>query len=662
MNPLKTLVFCSILPGAIPAAKAAQAVAERPNILWLTFEDSSWYLFGCYGNRSVHTPNIDSLARGGIQYMNGWSNGPQSSPARSTLITGCYATTYGMDVHPVAYPTPAGIFFPEFLRAAGYYCTNNSKTHYNTTQNHKTIWNECAADASYNSARRPAGAPFFSVFNTVTSHMSRVRTFHTASRRDYSKEGIVIDSLLLPPHVPHLPEVCSDYAAHLEAIQDVDTWVGFFLKDLREKGLADNTIIFVFSDHGGVLPRGKGYLHETGLRVPLVAWFPPRWAHLAGGPAGRKDSTLVSFVDLGPTMLSLAGIEPPRYMQGRAVLGKYKALKPNEYLFGLAANQLHHFMPTRAVTDGRWKYIRSFIPYKEYALRNYFQWGMPSNQAWDDLAMGVRAEESVAPWSWAGEERLMRPYRYGSGEMLFDLSKDPFETVDLSGDHACATVLERLRGVLADHIGTSGDVGFFIPTCRENVSLWDRVHKDKYPLAELQALASLPGRATAADLAKAERYLSSKDPSMRFWAVVAHGQALLSGTVERLPAGFERLADDPDRYVAAEACFALAYAGKPEEAVGKLLSGDAATIKVGYSLLEALSLDAAMQPHILPFADKLRDHARTLPARENEDAGYMARGVLANLGLMLVRDIYGPEAWEAGLKLNRGRRPMLPLP
>ena len=192
------------LPAAAAETDKEQPREERPNILWLTFEDTSAWEFGCYGNRDVHTPNADSLAAQGIQFMNAWSVGPQSSASRSSLITGCYATTYGMDVHPVRYETPEGILFPQWLRDAGYYCTNNNKTHYNTTLDNKSCWDECNKTASYNSPKRGKDQPFFAVFNTLTSHMGRIRTFHTDGRRDYTTEGIYPELLTLPDYVPDL--------------------------------------------------------------------------------------------------------------------------------------------------------------------------------------------------------------------------------------------------------------------------------------------------------------------------------------------------------------------------------------------------------------------------------------------------------------------------
>ncbi|EJX04950.1 sulfatase AtsG, partial [gut metagenome] len=478
--------ICNALYVLIPTqSKAANQKDEKPNILWLTFEDTSAGEFGCYGNKDVHTPNTDSLAANGIQFMNAWSVAPQSSAARSSLITGCYSTTYGMDVHPVPYDTPDNIFFPQKLRECGYYCTNNSKTHYNSTRNNKACWDECNKKASYNSSLRKEGQPFFAVFNTVTSHMGRVRTFHTDGRRDFTKEGIYPTLLTLPGYVPDLPAVRSDYAGHLEAVQDVDTWLGFFLKDLKEKGLDENTIIFFFSDHGGCIPRGKGYLYESGLKVPLIIYFPEKWKHLAQH-LSKQENSLVNFTDLGPTVLSIAGIKPPKNMQGKALAGKHRNTEIREKQFALATNQLHHFMPVRAVTDGRYKYIRSYIPYRQFALRNYYQWGMPSNQAWDEWVLG--GHNTCAEWE--------QTFHTHPAEMLFDLKNDPDELHNLSTDANHADILADMRNALSEHIRSTQDLGFFLPNSREGHILYETVRKEKYPLNQLYELVETAGTAT----------------------------------------------------------------------------------------------------------------------------------------------------------------------
>lgn len=632
---------------------AAEQQKERPNILWLTFEDTSAYEFGCYGNKQVHTPNIDRLAAEGIQYMNAWSVAPQSSPARSSLITGCYATTYGMDVHPVPYDTPDHIFFPQWLREAGYYCVNNSKTHYNTTTDNRSCWDDCSAQATYNSPKRKEQQPFFAVFNTVTSHMGRVRTFHTEGRRDYTQEGIYPDKLVLPPHVPDLPEVRSDYAGHLEASQDVDKWVGFFLKDLKEKGLDQNTIIFVFSDHGGCLPRGKGYLYETGLRVPLVAYFPERWKSLAG-QVGIKDSSLVNFTDLGPTVLSLAGLKTPPQMQGKALLGEYANKKKREMQFALAANQLHHFMPVRAAMDGRYKYLRSYLPYRQFALRNYYQWGMPSNKAWDEYVMSGKNNHP----EWA------QTFGHHEAEMLFDLANDPFELNDLSRQPAYAKQLERFRQAMKNHVRSTQDLGFFLPSSRQGVNLYNKVRQDNYPMEQLYRAAELAGTAATSDVAELERGLTNKLPDIRFWSVAGLAQLASNGKLTHCPKTLLKLiTDEQDPYIAAEAAYAVSYLGYAKEGVNRLVNPrKEEERKIGYSALECLSLDKKMQKHILPYLPQLKEAAENLPRKENEDAGLIARGLLVNLGALPIKDLHGQEAYEEGLKLNKGRRPMVPLP
>lgn len=654
MKHFSLFLACTAACGiySLEASAANNKKKERPNILWVTFEDTSSYEFGCYGNKDVHTPNADSLAAQGIQFMNAWSVAPQSSPARSSLITGCYAPTYGMDVHPVSYDTPADIFFPQRLREAGYYCTNNSKTHYNSTNNNKACWDECTKTASYNSPKRGKDQPFFAVFNTVTSHMGRVRTFHTDGRRDYTKEGIYTELLTLPSYVPDLPEVRSDYAGHLEAVQDVDTWLGFFLKDLKDKGLDDNTIIFFFSDHGGCVPRGKGYLYESGLKVPLIAYFPEKWKHLANGKSG-KDNSLVNFTDLGPTVLSLAGVKPTKNMQGKAIFGEYASKEERKVQFAFAANQLHHFMPVRAVTDGHIKYMRSYIPYRQFALRNYYQWGMPSNKAWDKLVLG---NHNTNP-DWA------LTFDAHPAEMLFDLDKDPGELHDLSSSPEYAEVLAKMRNELSNHIRNTHDLGFFLPTSRTGHVLYDVVRKEKYPMEELYKLVEAAGIGDIASLPLFEKAIASSHRDMRFWGAVGYAELAHKKQISQCPQALADLLKDEDPYVASEAAYAAAYLGKPQEGIARLINpAKEEDRKIGYSSLECISLDPAMRNYIRQFLPQLKEAAETLPRKKNEDSGLMARGILVNLGELDIKLLHGPEAYKEGLKLNHGRRPMVPLP
>lgn len=648
-----SLYSAAILTSTCFIAKAEVENNEKPNILWLTFEDTSWYEFGCYGNKQVKTPNIDALAEQGIQFMNAWSVAPQSSPARSSLITGCYATTFGMDIHPRPFDTPEDIFFPQFLRQNGYYCTNNNKTHYNTTVDNTIFWDECDNNASYNSINRKINQPFFAVFNTVTSHMGRVRTFHLDGRRDYTQAGIFPGKLQLPPHVPDLYEIRADYAGHLEAIQDVDEWVGVFIKDLKAKGMYDNTIIFVFSDHGGCLPRGKGYLYETGLKVPLIIHIPEKWKHLSPIKSGTKNNSLVSFIDLAPTVLSLTGVNPPKFMQGEAIMGKHATKYEKSIQFAFAANQLHHFMPVRAATDGKYKYIRSYIPYKQFSLRNYYQWGMPSNKAWDKLML---QNCKIDP-------ELKQPYQHHSTEMLFDLESDPFELNNLAANTKYDKLLLKFRKAVSNHIRETKDLGFFLPSSRENINLYSKIKTENYSLDKLYSIVELVGTAKKTDIPLLKKALSSDDANIRFWSAVGFAQLGIRGFTRNAPKELLQLLKDNNAFVASEAAYAISYLNEMEKGIERLVypikEDDR---KIGYSLLECLSLDSKMKFYIQKHSKELQNKAEILPAKENEDCGLMAKGILVNLGLLSIDDLYGENSYEEGLKLNRGRRPIKPTP
>lgn len=247
--------------------------------------------------------------------------------------------------------------------------------------------------------------------------------------------------------------------------------------------------------------------------------------------------------------------------------------------------------------------------------------------------------------------------------MLFDLEKDPGELHNLSDSPEYAEVLVKMRTALSNHIRTTKDLGFFIPTSRENVILYDKVRKEKYPLNELYNLVELAGTAHADDAPVFEKALSSQYPEMRYWASVGLAQLGAKGELKTCPAPLLALLKDADPYIACEAAYAAAYLGETAKGIERLnYPAKEADRKIGYSLLECLSLDKAMQPAIRVHLADLKDKAETLPRKANEDAGLMARGILVNLGEMDIKNLHGPESYKAGLKLNHGRRPMVPLP
>ncbi|MGL5785958.1 MAG: sulfatase-like hydrolase/transferase [Bacteroidales bacterium] len=647
---IRHTVKLAVSLAAIPAIATSE---NRPNILWLTIEDTSDYEFGCYGAREAQTPVIDSLAGQGIQYMNAWSVAPQSSPARSSIITGAYATTYAMDLHRNKQKTPSQIYFPQLLREAGYFCTNNKKTDYNSGTPHYVCWDECSDSASYNSENRKKNQPFFSVFNCLASHMGRIRSFHLDGRRDYRKEGINPDQLILPPHLPDLHEVRMDYAGHLEGVQDIDKWIGWFLDDLKKKNLEDNTIVFFYSDHGGCSPRGKGYIYETGLRVPMIVYLPKKWEHLSSEGTKIKNTRLVSFNDLGATVLSLAGIKPSEKFQGDAFLGKHETAK-KKYQFAFTSNQHSSFSPARAVTDGRYKYIRNYIPYRYFSLRNYYQWGMPSNMAWDNLVISGKTKNSI----------YNQPFDHKAGEMLFDLESDKWELINLADKPEMKNKLQELRDALSEHIRTTKDLGFFIPSSRsETTNLYELARSEDYPLSELYTLVEKASCAKPEDLDYFRNLLSHRTNEIRFWASVGIAELATQGYLKKSFPELSQLLNDQDDYIASEAAYALTFTEKKKEAFARLVTpADEKYRKAGYTILEITARQKEHKKEMKTLLPVLWESAKNFNIKDNEDAGLIARGILVNMGEMNIKDMYGKESYNIGLKINKGRRALVPLP
>ena len=628
--------------------------AEKPNILWLTVEDSSYYEFGCYGNPSVKTPNIDSLAEKGIQFLNAWSTAPQCSPARASIISGCYATSYGTDYHRQKYSVPPKLyFFTQFLQQAGYFCTNNHKTDYNSKSSECKVWDECSTKATYNSSRRQRDRPFFSVFNFTATHMSRVRSFHLQGRRDFTQEGLNPSNLELPPHLPDLPEVRSDYAFHLSGIQEVDLWVGLFLKDLKKQNLEDNTIIFFFSDHGGVLPRGKGFVYETGLRVPLIVYLPTKWQHLSNIKPGTKSKQLVNFVDLAPTILSLANVQPLDSMHGKAFLGNYQSL-PQKMQFGFRTNQQYHYDPSRAATDGQFKYIRNYIPYKPLGLRNFYQWGVPSYQAWDRYVLEKQDQKAI--WR--------QPYLTKPAEMLFELNKDPFELKNLATNEAYGDILSKFRSAISQHVREIKDLGFIIISVREkSQALYTWVRENQYPHEELITAAEIASEDNAQNFEKLLEYLQSDRAEFRFWG--ASGFAYLGSLqiVNDCPASLINALQDANSEVAATAAEAVCYLGRGDLGFPVLMTHLEQKMTPAYSSLETISLSEKYSQQMYPYLAQLAEFAKQPSDGTLNDRGLAARSILVNLGKLPISQLYPEELTEKkGGRINQKSHELKPRP
>ncbi|MBW7997142.1 MAG: sulfatase [Candidatus Glassbacteria bacterium] len=435
---LSTAALAAIaLPDIIRAAAGGR---DRPNILWISCEDMSREL-GCYGYENIRTPIIDRLAAQGLKYTNAYTVAPVCAPNRSGIITAMYPNSIGsshMRTSVKEYqcvPPPYVHCFTEYLRAAGYFCTNNSKTDYQFAPP-LTAWDR-QGNRHDDWAGRAEGQPFFSVINFTITHESQIRV---PLEKDPVKDPATVE---LPPYYPDTPLVRRDMARYLDNIETMDSQVGEVLDRLERDGLAGSTIVIFWSDHGRGLPRGKRWVYDSGIQIPLIV----RWPGMV--EPGTESDELVCSIDFGPTALSMAGVEIPAHMQGQAFLGGQKA-GPRDYVFAFRDRMDETYDMIRAVRDKRFKYIRNYHPEKPYAQRIEYMDLMPTMQEWRRLA---------------AEGKLVGPQKLFFADTkpvheLYDCDKDPHEIDNLAYDPACAGVLARMQAAMDEWIEEIDDVGF----------------------------------------------------------------------------------------------------------------------------------------------------------------------------------------------------------
>jgi len=434
------LTLATLLAVPVGALHAADA---RPNILWLVSEDNDT-LLGCYGDPLARTPALDKLARGGVLYERCFAQ-PVCGPSRFALITGMYAVSHGPAEHMRAQgKIPSWLKgFPALLREAGYFTSNNSKTDYNSPISVREAWNMSSGSATWRN-RPDLRQPFFSVFNHEVTHESCL--FPT---NDLPLDFTPTDParVRIPPYQPDTPEMRADWARYYDHLALMDEQIAAKLKMLADDGLAENTIVFYYSDNGGVLPRSKRFLEESGTHVPLIVYFPPKWRHLSPAPPGSRIKEPVSFVDFAPTVMSLAGVKIPDYIQGRAFLGPARAT--NQFVFLTRDRMDERYDMMRSVADGRWLYIRNFRPDLPYVQPLEYQSRARGYQSWARMAREGKLTPATAQY-W-GEK---------PSEELYDMLADPDSVKNLAGGAAHRVTLERMRAALKRHSLEVVDNGF----------------------------------------------------------------------------------------------------------------------------------------------------------------------------------------------------------
>jgi len=439
----------------IPLNAAETTGRQRPNILWISTEDISPDL-GCYGDSYAVTPNIDKLAARGVRYTNVYSHAGVCAPTRSGIITGMYPTTLGTHHMRCKGVPPAYVkCFSEYLRAEGYYCTNNSKTDYQFDPP-ASAWDESSRKAHWRN--RGKDQPFFAIFNFTTSHESQIRNRSKAMLKRLAElkpdERHDPDKAVLPPYYPDTPAVRQDWAQYYDIITLTDKLVADVLKQLEDDGLADNTIVWFWGDHGRGLPRAKRWIYDSGLKVPLIIHVPAKWRKLAmpDNPdavnPGTVNDDLVAFIDFAPTMLSLTGIKIPDHIQGQAFLGSQKA-EPREYIFAARDRMDEAYDLIRAVRDKRYKYIRNYMWHLTRGQDINYMNQMPTMQEMRRLNAEGKLE---GPQKQYFEET--KPV-----EELYDTATDPHEVKNLAGDPKYKDVLRRMRVIHAKWVRETGDIG-----------------------------------------------------------------------------------------------------------------------------------------------------------------------------------------------------------
>lgn len=531
--------------------------ADRPNILWITSEDNAAHWLGCYGNAEASTPRLDALAKGGLMFTHAYANGPVCAVARSTILNGAYAVTQGTQHMRSRHPIPPAFeAHVTHLRRLGYYCTNNEKTDYNFRGNDKALWDECSGKAHYN--KRPEGKPFFAIFNLTITHESQLFPGKAGNKRKSGTPRLDPAKLTVPPHLPDLPEIRSDIAIYHDRISAMDGDAGRLLDELAAAGLADDTIVFYYSDHGGAMARGKRYLHDTGTHVPLLIHIPEKWRHLSPFTCGSKVDEPVSFVDLAPTLLSLCGQATPAPMQGRAFLGEHRrtpAADETVLLYGDRFDMIEGMR--RGLTDGRYRYIRCFspqlpgAPYAEYPL------GQPSWTAWRDAAKnGSLPKLHSAMW------KTPQPV-----EMLFDTQDDPWEIHNLAADPAHAERLAAMRARLRATMASVRDTSLVPEPMWNELAREKTIHDYVRSAAfDLDATLDIAFAATSMNSWDADRFikaLGSKDPVIRYWA--ATGWLIHAKQAAPAIDALTKCLADPQPLIRIVAAEALIAAGQPQK-------------------------------------------------------------------------------------------------
>ncbi|MDA7921513.1 sulfatase-like hydrolase/transferase [Verrucomicrobiales bacterium] len=478
--------------------------AELPNILWISSEDNGPQL-GCYGDEYAVTPHLDALAARGLRYTRASSNAPVCAPARTTVISGIFPPSTGAEHMRSETALPDSMkMFPVYLRELGYYCTNSSKEDYNLVKTGQ-VWDESNKKAHWK--KRKKGQPFFAVFNETISHESKIRNEMADELRlhDPAKARI-------PAYHPDTPEVRRDWAQYYDRLTQMDASLGARLQEIEDAGLADNTVVIYWGDHGSGMPRSKRWPYNSGLHVPFIAHFPAKWKHLAPDEyeTGGTSDRMIGFIDLAPTMLSLVGVEPKPWMHGHAFAGQFETASP-EYSYGFRGRMDERVDLVRTVLGQRYVYIRQYMPHRIYGQYIDYMFQTPTTRVWHDMFHAGELNEAQSHF-----------WKEKPAEELYDLETDPDEVNNLaeSADHE--DVLAKMRKAHQEWEKEIRDVGFLpeaeVHARSEGSTPYEMGQNPaQYDFDAVFAAAQLASSKKAEDIPAIIELLKSKDDAVRYW-------------------------------------------------------------------------------------------------------------------------------------------------
>lgn len=437
---------------------ATPTLAKQPNIVWIIVEDMSAN-FGCYGETSIQTPNVDQLASEGVKFTNAIVTAPVCSTCRSAFITGMYQTSIGSHHHrsgrgKLKITLPADVVpVPKLFRDAGYHVNNLSTELFLLSADEakstriktaKTDYNFEFDKSIYHSthwSNRDDDQPFFC---QIQPRGGKLRGKGDADKwptraRKVLGSNTPTTSVKLPPYLPNHPVIVEDWRQYLDAVRYTDWEVGQILQRLEESGDLQNTYVFFITDHGISHVRNKQFMYEGGVHIPFVVRGPGLQ------PSTRTD--VIEHIDLGATSLALAGLEIPPVMQSRDILAS--DYQPREFAFSARDRCDETVDRMRCVRSERFKYIRNFLPERPYLQPNRYKDNKPIVKTMRQLF----ADGLLNP----AQARIMAASR--PEEELYDLHADPFELNNLAGQPEFAEVQNSMRTALADWIKHTGDRG-----------------------------------------------------------------------------------------------------------------------------------------------------------------------------------------------------------